>query len=702
MILVTTVVALVGVGNASAAFVPALAGQLAVDIVEPIDQADVSGMVTVRGTSSDVGAGRVSVSIDGGPFRLAEGTDAWTFDWDTTALADGMHQITARARATIGGPAVFDSVEVFVDNAPVGLDVTMHSPADGAIVLDTFTVSGVSNEATVIELAIDGGPYQPVDGTEVWNTLLDSLSSGPHVLTARASDGMGGEAFDTLSVTVGTPPQGARDIVYSSSVDGAPLEAQIFVPTGFDPSAAPVPLLVHLHGGGGTGNLTNAFRTELDARGWIGLAPDGRLWGLHDPDDPEGCSWVHSSAYVDNPDPDVGPGERDIFDAIDWATTNYPIDAERIYLTGFSMGGRGAYIIGLRNPDRFAAIGPLGPASDMLEVFVRRPQNAACKEGMAGGLPGDSPFVDTMYKITSARFLLENAYNVPVYHGHGLNDTVASNTTAEAPFLHGWHLTVDGSWSACHDAPDFCFGHTPTLAELESLHPSGYDWAFLFTPIGHITDPRWLSGTPITPGFFGTEDPQQPGRLLGLFDFFERRTLVRSPDSLVYKSYTSDHRRAYWATIDVATPWQDAPGAIRATRDVTANEVDLELVRTARVELDLDLAGLRLAPEHSLTIRLDELVEPGFDPALAAPGETLISTIVLRGDFSECGLVRVRRDGVPLAGSFVRRGPSGLEIGPLTIDGPEVLELRVAARLSKRAGGEASAELPAPTSPPGG
>ena len=73
---------------------------------------------------------------------------------------------------------------------------------------------------------------------------------------------------------------------------------------------------------------------------------------------------------------------EDILDFIDWAALNYPVDRERVYLAGSSWGGRGTYAIGLKNPDRFAAIGPSAPATDTFEVFARRPEPEECKEGI--------------------------------------------------------------------------------------------------------------------------------------------------------------------------------------------------------------------------------------------------------------------------------------------------------------------------------
>ncbi len=44
---------------------------------------------------------------------------------------------------------------------------------------------------------------------------------------------------------------------------------------------------------------------------------------------------------------------------IDFITVSLPIDKDRIYLTGFSMGGTGTWMLSMASPDRFAAIVPV-------------------------------------------------------------------------------------------------------------------------------------------------------------------------------------------------------------------------------------------------------------------------------------------------------------------------------------------------------
>lgn len=58
-----------------------------------------------------------------------------------------------------------------------------------------------------------------------------------------------------------------------------------------------------------------------------------------------------------------------LFTLLDEIQTEYSIDENRIYLTGNDMGGNGVWVIGLRNPEYFAALVPLaGYASYPFEV----------------------------------------------------------------------------------------------------------------------------------------------------------------------------------------------------------------------------------------------------------------------------------------------------------------------------------------------
>jgi dienelactone hydrolase len=51
-------------------------------------------------------------------------------------------------------------------------------------------------------------------------------------------------------------------------------------------------------------------------------------------------------------------GRHDAMEVLNLATARYQPDPQQIYLTGHSMGGHGAWQLGVTYPDRFAAIGP--------------------------------------------------------------------------------------------------------------------------------------------------------------------------------------------------------------------------------------------------------------------------------------------------------------------------------------------------------
>jgi poly(3-hydroxybutyrate) depolymerase len=54
-----------------------------------------------------------------------------------------------------------------------------------------------------------------------------------------------------------------------------------------------------------------------------------------------------------------GPGEMDVMDVLDLMMGLYAVREDHVFLTGHSMGGGGAWRIGLLHPERFAAVAPV-------------------------------------------------------------------------------------------------------------------------------------------------------------------------------------------------------------------------------------------------------------------------------------------------------------------------------------------------------
>ncbi len=55
---------------------------------------------------------------------------------------------------------------------------------------------------------------------------------------------------------------------------------------------------------------------------------------------------------------------------LDWVESQYPVDTERVYLTGFSMGAYGAWALALRFPERFAAMVPVAGGCDFRDDSI--------------------------------------------------------------------------------------------------------------------------------------------------------------------------------------------------------------------------------------------------------------------------------------------------------------------------------------------
>jgi hypothetical protein len=103
--------------------------------------------VTVTGTAADVGSGLqvVEVSVDGGAFAAATGTDSWSFV--TAPLAEGPHSVSVRAKDNSGNLSTVAEVNFTVELALGGTFVNIYSVA-GSNSYSTMAYTGVSTDIT--------------------------------------------------------------------------------------------------------------------------------------------------------------------------------------------------------------------------------------------------------------------------------------------------------------------------------------------------------------------------------------------------------------------------------------------------------------------------------------------------------------------------------------------------------------------------
>lgn len=127
---------------------------------------------------------------------------------------------------------------------------------------------------------------------------------------------------------------GYRQWAYRSQIDNNLQPYSLYIPQSYDPEKQ-YGLVVYLHGYSG-----NDFEGALHL---AELAPDD-LFIV--------SAYGRGDVYYES------LAEQDVLDVMDRVMAAYPIDPDRVYLTGDSMGGLGTWKIGQLYPERFAAIAP--------------------------------------------------------------------------------------------------------------------------------------------------------------------------------------------------------------------------------------------------------------------------------------------------------------------------------------------------------
>jgi poly(3-hydroxybutyrate) depolymerase len=129
----------------------------------------------------------------------------------------------------------------------------------------------------------------------------------------------------------------------SLTLDATEYRYQVYVPRDYS-STSRWPVILALHGGGDygrdglvqtNGGLASAVRRQADRYPAIIVFPQSPRDGT------PGFQAL---------------GGRLALAALDRTISEFAIDPERVYLTGMSMGGNGAWYLAYHNPDRFAAL----------------------------------------------------------------------------------------------------------------------------------------------------------------------------------------------------------------------------------------------------------------------------------------------------------------------------------------------------------
>lgn len=257
-------------------------------------------------------------------------------------------------------------------------------------------------------------------------------------------------------------------------------------------------------------------------------------------------------------------GRLDALEAMDLALRSWPIDPQRVYLTGHSMGGHGNWHLGTLYPDRFAGISPSSAWISIQEMrWARLP-----REQM-------SPMQDLCYRLI------------------GSSDTLAHEANLRDL---GVHIVVG---SECPYAPD----SRRMFERLRSWHP----------------DVRFHEQAG-APHWWGTDCADWPPMVQHL----AARAIPHLSDTFRVRFRTADigvAQRAHWASIE-----QVCSQLAMAEVDLIQAEGGLIVAGTTHNvrALRLDLDGLPMARRHGgLIVHLD-LQAPQWVPVPPESGSVLL------------------------------------------------------------------------------
>lgn len=191
---------------------------------------------------------------------------------------------------------------------------------------------------------------------------------------------------------------------YVSSIDGSFQPYGVYIPNPYDSGRAH-PVVIHMHGFGGRLGGFSPWQTDwADAKGWILISSDGRGNNNYD-----------------------GIGEDDLFRILDDIKARYRIDEDRIYLTGGSMGGHGAYRMPLRFPHIFTAGAPIAGWTDYRDFYTRYYEQSEGTRAPDYVDPSRRPILET----ASSLWQTENGKYIYLLMGYGTWDYINAPSNAE-------------------------------------------------------------------------------------------------------------------------------------------------------------------------------------------------------------------------------------------------------------------------------
>ncbi|HEY3379195.1 MAG TPA: prolyl oligopeptidase family serine peptidase [Armatimonadota bacterium] len=329
-----------------------------------------------------------------------------------------------------------------------------------------------------------------------------------------------------LAVGAATIMPGRSLQSYTSTIDDSTQIYGLYVPTPFI-ATEPHPVIFMGHGFRGRASDTfSSYQQQCaDACGLLLVQLDGR-----------------GNTFYD------GVGETDFFEVLRELRAKFILDENRLYLEGASMGATGAYRLGIRHPDVFAAVAGADGWTDY-QLWHAQWYGPTRDPGAV------APFRMPNLQAASCVDIADNARWLNLY-------MIAHDSDTTVPHENAFHLR-------------------DRLDALQRQNTDGsYRYSLETAPGGH------------TQGY-DTEETQEQ-----LFQFFLMNTRRPHPDHVTITTTRLKYGRLYWASID-QLQFMNQPARLDA--QIGDNTVSVTTDNVAQYTLRLD--SNLLDPAKLVTIR---------------------------------------------------------------------------------------------------
>jgi predicted esterase len=233
-----------------------------------------------------------------------------------------------------------------------------------------------------------------------------------------------------------------------------------------------------------------------------------------------------------------GVGEVDIYRAITETQQRLEIDPARIYLSGVSMGGMGAWNMALRNPGFFAAITPISGQTDMFRWWRWSP------EGMA-------PFKRFLVEWDNPEEMAANARGQNFFVQHGELDNLIPVIESRSMVAKMRSLGIDVEYYEFAGEGHYIYWDT-------ACYENAWRWSKDFT-------------------------------------------LEPSPSQVTFRCFSLQHNRAFWLTIDRLKRWA-TPATVDARVADDGSRLDIRCENVAALTIDLATCPLHTDEQFRVTV----------------------------------------------------------------------------------------------------